>query len=587
MLNRNRLLSFFSLVVVLGIVLTACAPAATAPAAPTTAPAAAPTTAPAAAPTTAPAAAPTTAPAAAPTAAPTAGTAKGTELVVGIAAGSIDHLDPNLAYYATSWRIVWMACTPLLTLADAAGEAGKAIVPGLADLPQVSADGLTYTFKLHDGLKFANGTPITGDDVKATFIRIFSPKLASPVAGFFTSIVGTDAFASGKSTDISGITVSGNQIAFQLTQPQASFTNRLTMPLACIVPKGSPVDPQENGELLVTGPYMVKSYDPNHELILIKNPNYSGPVRAHFDQITIQIGVDPAQAGLLIRANQLDVFLDQLAAADASQIINDPTLKGRVFVNQDPTTVYIWMNNDVPPFDNVKVRQAVNYALDRQALLRVWGGPSQGQVTTQILPSAMESWKEVQNYPYTPDLAKAKQLLADAGVKLPIETTLRTINDVPGYMDLAQAIQAQLKVVGFNIKIESATNSVNGSIIQTRANKVPMALDSWTIDYADPDDVIDTLLNGERITDTNNQNRADFNVPEINKLIDGMNSVSTPDRGARWQAIDQKIMSEYAPWAPLLYPVHVDLISQRVKVPGWLYHPVRGEDLAVVEPATP
>ncbi len=568
MFARNRLFSLGSIIIILSMVLAACAPAT--PAA-TQAPAAA--------------AGATSAPASQPATAAPSGTKAGSELVVGVAAGSIDHLDPNLAYYASSWRIVWMACTPLLTLADAAGEEGKKIVAGLADLPQVSDDGLTYTFKLRDGVKFANGTPISGDDVKATFLRIFSPKLASPVAGFFTSIVGASDFGAGKATDIAGITVNGNEIAFKLIQQQASFANRLTMPLACIVPKDASVEPQENGELLVTGPYMVKSYEPNHELILVRNPNYSGPERGHFDQITVQIGIDPAQAGLLIRANQLDVYLDPLAAADASQIIQDQSLKDRVFVNQDPTTVYLWMNNDVAPFDNVKVRQAVNYALDRQALLRVWGGPSQGQVTTQILPAAMEGWKEVNNYPYTPDLAKAKQLLTEAGVTLPIETTLRTINDVPGYMNLAQAIQAQLKEIGINVKIESATNSVNGSVIQTRANHVPMALDSWTIDYADPDDVIDTLLNGSRITGTNNQNRACFNVAEINKLIDDMNAVSGADRGARWQAIDQKIMSEYAPWAPVLYPVHVDLISQRVKVPGWIYHPVRGEDLAVVEPA--
>lgn len=559
-MKRNPLFFAISIVLVLAMLLAGCTPAAQ-PTAQETAPAA---------------------PAAA-TAEPEAQAA--TELVVGMAAGSIDHLDPHLAYYAASWRLVWMACTPLLTLADAAGEGGKQIVPGVAELPEISADATTYTFTLREGVKFANGDPITGEDVKATFHRIFSPKLASPAAGFFTAIVGAGDFAAGEATDISGITVDGNQVTFKLSQSQASFTNRVTMPLTCIVPKGASEDPQENGELLVNGPYMVKSYDPNRELIMVRNPNYVGTPRGHFDQITFQVGIDPAQAGLLIRANQLDVYLDQLAAADASQIIQDQTLKERVFVSQDPTIVYIWMNNEVPPFDNVKVRQAVNYALDREALLRIWGGPSQGQVTTQILPSAMEAWKEVKNYPYTPDLEKAKALLAESGLTLPIATTIRTISDIPVYVELAQAIQAQLKEVGFEITIETAPNSVNGSVIQTRANKVPMALDGWTIDYADADNVIDTLLNGSRITDTNNQNRAIFNVPEINKLIDDMNLVTGPDRGAQWQAIDEKIMKEYAPWAPLLNPVHVDIISERVKVPGWIYHPVRGEDLAVVEPA--
>jgi len=570
MITRKRLLNCCVLFILVGALLVACSPAAQPQ--PTSVPES----------TKSAVSAPTSAAPSAPTSAPTG---KGTEAVVGMAAGSIDHLDPHLAYFAASWRIMCMTCTPLLTFPDAAGEEGKQVIGGLAELPEISADGKTYTFKLKPGIKFADGTPITGEDVKATFRRIFSPKLASPAAGFFTDIVGAEEFAQGKAADISGITVDGDKITFQLKEPMASFTKRLTMPLTCIVPKNAPEDPQEDGQLLVSGPYKVESYQPNRELVLVRNPNYTALQRGKFDRFVIQVGVDPAQIGLMIRANQLDLYLDNMAPADAAQALKDPTLQGRVFSGLEPTILYLWMNNDVPPFDNPKVRQAVNYAIDREAILRVWGGPSQGQATDQILCPAFEGWKDVSIYPNKADPETAKKLLAEAGVKLPINTVLRTINDSPGYLEVAQAIQAQLKEVGINVQIEASANSVTYGIISTRANKVPMGINSWTIDYPDPDNVIATLLDGTRITETNNQNYASFNSPEINAEIAALSNVTGPERAARWMALDEKIMREYAPWAPLLYPVRVDMISERVKVPGWVNHPIRGEDLAVLEPA--
>ncbi len=501
----------------------------------------------------------------------------------GLPSGAIDHLDPALAYTNASMRIVFVTATPLVTFKDAEGEQGKQIVGGLAELPEVSADGTTYTFTLKKGIKFADGTPITGDDVKATFERLFAPDLASPAAGFFNVIAGSDDFAAGKAKSVSGITVNGNKVIFKLTGPVGSFLVRMTLPFTSIVPKSTSTKVMDNGELLTTGPYKVESYEVNRKLVLVRNPNYPVDVmgqRGNMDRIVIDMNIDPAQAGLMVRANQLDMFLDRIASTDAAQALNDATLKNRVFKNPQAAILYLFMNNDVPPFDNVKVRQAVNYAINRNAILRVWGGPSQGMPTDQVLPPTMPGWKDVNIYPMGGDVAKAKQLLADSGVKLPIETTMRVRNDAPGFVEVAQAVQEQLKAVGINAKIESAIDSVNTGVIQTRASHVPMGVNAWYQDYPDPDDFIDVLLDGTRITDTNNQNIASFNNAAISKKIAALAGVTGAQRYARYNDLDVEIIRDFAPWAPLLNPTQVDLISQRVS--GYVYHPVYGADLTTM-----
>jgi len=509
--------------------------------------------------------------------------APGGEGYFGLPSGAIDHLDPALSYTAVTWGLEFLTCTPLLTFKDAEGEEGKQIIGGLAGLPEISADGKTYTFTLKPGLKFADGKPITAEDIQYTFERMFTPDLASPGAGFFTGIVGAKDFMDGKAQSVSGIAIDGNKIKFQLEEPVGSFQARLTMPFTCPVPKGTAKTALENGELQISGPYKVESYEPNRRLVLVRNPNYPADAlgaRGKLDKIIVDQTIEPSQAGLLIRANQLDLYLDRLAAADAAQALNDPTLKGRAFKNPQAAVLYLWLNNDVAPFDNVKVRQAVNYALNRNALLRVWGGPSQGAVTDQILPPTMPGWKDADIYPMGGDVAKAKQLLAESGVKLPIETTLRTRNDAAGYMEVSQAIQEQLKQVGINVKIESAIDSVNNGVIETRANHVPMGLNAWSQDYPDPDDFVDVLLNGDRITPTANQNRANFNHPDINKEMAALLQLTGPDRFTRYHALDEKIIKDFAPWAPILNLTQVDVVSDRVTDHVW--HPVYGADLAVM-----
>jgi peptide/nickel transport system substrate-binding protein len=507
------------------------------------------------------------------------GTIKG-----GTAAGDIDHLDPALWYFASTWSIAFATCTPLLTYRDAAGNAGKALVPGLASaLPKVSNGGKTYTFTLRPNLKFSNGAPITSAVVKSTFLRLLNSKMASPAYGFFDVIAGAAAYNGGKATDVSGITTSGSTITFKLTSAVGSFLRRIAMPFTCPVPTGTPPKPVDNGSLPSSGPYAIASYTPNRSLVLQRNANFGslGGRSAGADRIEMQIGVDPAQAGLQIQAGQLDFYLSRLAPQFANQALKNPTLKGRVFANPDPSVIYLWLNNTVPPLDKPQVRQAINLALNRTLLVRVWGGPSQGRATDQIFPPTMPGWHDYKAYPDTPNLAKAKSLMQQAGVTTPVSLVIRTRSDAPGFTDLAQAVQSQLAPLGINLKIQSAPDSVNFGVISTVKNHVPMGINSWTWDYPDGDDFFGPLLDGRRITPTGNNDVAMFDNDGVNARIDKAQKLLGNARVAAWQALDQYTMKTFAPWAPLLNTVRVDVVSS--KISGYVYQPVYGIDIAALK----
>jgi peptide/nickel transport system substrate-binding protein len=492
----------------------------------------------------------------------------------------MDHLEPTLWYYATSWEIAYATCTPMLTFADSSGAAGVKPIGGVAEPPTVSRGGKVYTFKLKSGVDFANGTPITGQAIRYTFDRMLSPKLASPGDGFFNAIAGAPAVIAGKAKTVSGIAATTDSVTFTLSQPVASFAYRMTLPFACPVPIGTAVKPLENGSALLSGPYVVKSYTPQRSLVLARNPHWNAAQlgnRQISDEIDIQLGVDDSQAAQLIRAGQLATYGAPMAPTDALQALNDPTLKGHVFVDPLPATTYLWLNTTVAPLNNAKVRQAINYAINRQEIQRVWGGPSQAAPTDQVLPPTMPGYVRAASYPVAGDTAKAKALMQAAGVTTPVSLTLRTLSDQPGYAQVAQAIQAELAPIGIKVNIVTAPDAVNGGVISAPKNHVPMGINTWTQDYPYPDDFFGPLLDGDNITATGNNNYASYNNPAVNKQIASLETQAT---SAQWNALDKRIIAGDAAWAPLLNPTRVTLFSSSTC--GAVFQPVYLVDFATL-----
>ncbi len=498
---------------------------------------------------------------------PGAGKAKaGGTLTIGFYHDSYwDSIDPNLWYGTTTWEVGRQTCIPLVLYPDYGGAKGANLVPGAAAaLPKVSADGLTYTFTMRPGLKFSDGSPLTAEDVKYTFYRMY--KVNADAADIFGAIKGTDAVVSGKAKELSGITASGDQLAFQLTKPNGGFLQSLSLQFTCPVPRATSIKRNEKGTIPGNGPYMIQSYEPGRQLVMVRNPNFDpalGP-KGNADKVVFDLALDASQALQKIKLGEIDMTFDGLPAADAVQALNDPTLKPRTFSNTAPTMTYMWMNTDVAPFDNVKVRQAANYAIDRNQIVKVVGGPTAAKATDQILPPGLAGHSPT-IYPNTPDLAKAKELIKESGLSTPINTTL-DVGTASGLPQVAQVIQADLKQIGINLKLNVGTPTVLSAASAKRTAHRPAGFSAWTQDYPDAGDWLPLL--DPRFVEGGGQ-KARFHEASLTPEFERIEKESGDQRQTDYQRLATTLMRDYAPWVPL-YDVGVTLVtSKRVGGFAW------------------
>jgi ABC-type transport system substrate-binding protein len=495
----------------------------------------------------------------------------GGTIKVALGTSSIDHMDPALWYYATTWTIADATCTTLLRYPDKAGQPGTVLVPGLAQLPTGTKNDTVWTFRWRPGSTFSTGKPITPLDMKYTFERALAPKLAGPAPYFFGDIIGADAYEKGKAKHVSGILATADTLTFKLTGRSGSLPQRVSMKWLCPVPAGTPEKAIEDASLPASGPYMVKKYTPSRELDLVRNPNYNATLlgkRGQADEIDMPIGVDASQALLEIKAGQIDTYIEPLQAGPANQALRDPSLKGHVFSDPEAGIGYIWMNNDVPPFDKVKVREAVNYAIDRNQIVKVKGGSGVARATDQILPPTMRGWRDYKAYPFGGNLAKARQLMQESGVKTPL--SIRT--DVyDGDVKVAEVVQQQLAQIGIKLTFHIGPGSTLDPVQDKRASRVPMGMvQGWTQDYPDPEDFFIPLLDPTQADQPGHKAR--FDDKAAIPLFKHAYSLTGDARFKAYENLDETVMRRWAPWVPLYNPNDVFVTSSRVT--GFVFHPI-------------
>jgi peptide/nickel transport system substrate-binding protein len=495
--------------------------------------------------------------------APKSGVAVGT-LTGAMASGGIDTLDPNRWYFAVTWGLANALCTTLVRYADT--EAVK-IVPGIANLPVVTDHGLDWTYTLRPGARFSDGQSITPADIKYTYMRLMNPAINTGTGEYFTNVIGAPAYLLGKSNTIPGITTTANSISFHLSAPDGAFLYKSALPTTCPVPVGTPMKPIVNGSLeekYASGPFKIQSYEPARQLVLVFNKNYdqSLGVRGHVASIVFKIGDAATEATLQIMASQLDFDTSNLATADIIKISTDPALASQVHVSPEQAITYLFMNYQVPPFNNVDVRKAINYAINRQAILAQWGGPLAGTVTDQIIPIGLPSYKAYTIYPNAPDLAMAKKLMKESGVKTPFTTQLRTQNDAPGFINMAQVIQSNLKAIGINVQIVGSPNSVNYSYISNPSAHVPMGIQPWGLDFPDPEAVLNAQV--DPATPEQPAQMSRWTDPTFISVFNNDIGLTGTARNAAYANLDYEVMSQQAPIAPIFDPRWYDFVSKRL-----------------------
>jgi peptide/nickel transport system substrate-binding protein len=486
----------------------------------------------------------------------------------------IDFLDPGLSYTVQGWEIMWNVYLPLLGYKHVNGPDGATLVPYLAqDMPTVSADGKTYTLTLRKGLTYSDGTEVKASDFAATIERDY--KIDSPGVGFFGNIVGADSFSKTKKGHISGITTDDatGKITIKLNSPQGDFNYILATEFAAPVPANSPQKDTSTNPVPSTGPYMISSYKPNKSVLVVRNPKFDASAfdgnvpSGNPDKMTIDIIGDPGVA-LTRTLNGTDDYDFQQPPADRLAELQSNNAD-QIKVYTPANTYYYFMNNRVAPFDNVKVRQAVNFAINREALVRIYGGLA--TPTQNVLPPTYPQYKKLNLYPY--NLAKAKQLIKDAGAT-GADVTVWTSNNTSRNAPQAGAyLQDVLKSIGLNAKLKQINAAVYWTTVGNQSTKAQIGFADWYQDYPHPLDWFDVLLNGDRITDTHNNNYSNFDDTAVNAKIADLKKQSGLSAAINngWADVDKMVM-ENAGWAPYVNVQGIDTFAKDVDLSCYVFH---------------
>jgi peptide/nickel transport system substrate-binding protein len=472
---------------------------------------------------------------------------------------TIDYLDPQQSYTAQSIWAMWNAYIPLVTYKHVDGAAGYQIVPGLAQsLPKISGNGRVYTFTLRKGLRYSNGRAFKASDFKYAIKREFLS--TGQGVGFYTSIVGATKFSKTLKGDIPGISVNNakRKVVIRLTKPRGDFLTILALVFAAPVPAGTP-NAIQNGTIPTLGPYRIANYTPNAGFKMVRNKFFKPTKyipRGNPNVVDVKLIGDANAATQRVISGQADY---SNGAIPPDRIANAKN-RGILQLRPSANTYYFWMNIREAPFNKLKVRQAVNYAIDRGALQRiVWGGL--GRPTQNVLPPTYPSYRKLKLYGH--NVSKAKQLINQAGVK-GAKVTVWT-RDVSDARDAAQYYTSVLNNIGFDAKLNILPRTTYYTTIGNATTHAQTGWARWLEDYPHPSDWFDVLLNGNRITAQENNNYANYSNKTTNSEIESLNRapVLTAAVNARWAKVEKQIMQQ-APWAPWSNRVFPEFFSKKM-----------------------
>jgi peptide/nickel transport system substrate-binding protein len=481
-----------------------------------------------------------------------------------------DYFDPGLSYTVTGWQVIQHVYLGLLGYKQTAGPAGATIIPALAEsLPTVSADGKDYKFTLRDGLKYSNGQAVKASDFKASIERLY--KVDSPGVGFFDQIVGADTFSKTKKGGISGIVVNdaNRTVEIKLSSPRGDFMDILGIPFAAILPKSTPASDQSTKGIPATGPYMEQSYKPNRSFVFVRNPNYKeipGIPKGNPDKLVGTILSEDTAALQTVLSGKSDYDFRTIPTDRLNEV--QTKYKDQLHLYTPANTYYWAMNMRTPPFNKLEARQAVNYAIDRGALVRLFGGL--GVTTENFLPPTYPQYKKIDFY--THDLAKAKQLVQKSGTA-GMKVTVWGLNEAPS-QPATEYVADVLNKIGWKATPKLLAHDVYFTTIGNQATKAQIMYTDWYQDYPHPLDWFDVLLNGNRITQTHNNNVGNADFPAANNLIEKLKKEPklTPAINSQWATLDNDYVVKYSSIAPYLNIEGTDFFGPKVDASCYYNH---------------
>lgn len=492
-----------------------------------------------------------------------------------------DYLDPQLSYTTEGWTAMYDTYIPLLTYRHAAGKAGSEVIPGLARaLPRIGDGGRKYVLFLRKGLHYSDGQPVRATDFEFAVKRMF--RLYSGGFSFFLDIVGAERYLRTGRGGIRGIDTDNatGKIVIRLARPRGTFTQELALPFVALVPRDTPMREQSGDPPPGTGPYAIVSSSIGEGWIYERNPEWEGGnatllpelPSGHVDRIEVTVIRNPRAQIAALKHGEID-WIENPPPTDMFAAIKRKYLGSQFRIEPTHSLYYFWMNTAKAPFDDVRVRRAVNYAIDPLTLRRIYAG--QLAPTQQVLPPGMPGYEKFELYPH--DIAVARRLVAKAN---PRDRRITVWGDNESPNEEASAYYAGvLRELGFEVRLKILNA---GSYFTVIGNLSTPNLDTgwsnWFEDYPHPNDFFQPLLSGESVFQRYNSNFTQIDVPALNRKIVGLRErEQIPEAG--YAALDRAYM-KLAPMAPYGTRQLTTFVSKAIDLDNVVWNSSFGADLA-------
>ncbi len=482
------------------------------------------------------------------------------------AAGTID---PQVNYTAQFWQVFSMAYDGLLAFRKVPGPRGNEIVADLAEaVPTPDDGGLTWRFRLRPGILFSNGAPVRASDVAASFRRLF--RVSSPTAdSFYGAIEGAGAcLRAPASCALEGVVAddAGAAVTIRLSRPDPEFALKLALPHASVLPADAPGTDAGTVPLVGTGPYRIARYDPGDGMRLVRNPHFrewsaDAQPDGYPDAVDYDFGLEDEAEITAIQNGQADWTFDAPPADRLGEL--GSRYAGQVHLNPAFAMWFLPLNTRLAPFDDLRVRQALNLAVDRSAAVKLFGGTRLAVPSCQVLPPGLPGYQPYCPYPL--DFARARRLVAESGTAG--QTVTVVIDDSPVARAIGTYLLDVLRDLGFAPRLRSLSSNVQFTYIQNTGNQVQASLTTWYADYPSAANFLGGIFgcSAFRPASDASPNISGFCDPALDARLQA--ALARGDQ-AELAALDRAV-TDQAPAVVLFNPRYIDLVSARVGNVGY------------------
>ncbi|HEY7280908.1 MAG TPA: ABC transporter substrate-binding protein [Actinomycetota bacterium] len=483
-----------------------------------------------------------------------------------------DTVDPALAYYPQSWAMLALTNDGLVGFRRTGGLNGATLVPDLSrSLPQPTSGGRVYTFELRPNIRYSTGRQVRPEDFRRAIERVLAARDATGApsggAAYYSRIVGAEACTPGRACDLSNGIVADDgsrTVTFRLTTADPEFPYELALPFADPVPEDLGGVPE--GSVPATGPYLVTRIVPGDRVEFGRNPRFRSWSPAarpdgFADRIVWRLGSDPDRMADEVTHGRADLLFTLPSSDRIAELARDDAR--RLYLTPSAATFFLSFDTRSPPFDDVRVRRALNFAIDRNQVQRLVG--PQTRVSCQILPPNFPGYlpfcpfSEGPGDRWTaPDMATARSLVAESGTA----GTKVTVWAAPDYFpQVAGYVRDVLERLRYRASVHSVDDAAYGRALFGHPRKAQVAFTGWTTDFPSEEGFIGAIARCDAPS-----NESGFCDRALDLRMDRASRLQVSDPAAarrQWSSIEHDIVVR-APWVPLVDRNWANLVSGRL-----------------------